>query len=85
MRQQAHWDLTGKVLSNGARPGLSEPEAAIILLNYLRSTVSATKYMRETNKSSSAEPLGERAMLVTTGRLELGRKGCEVTEPNQDS
>ena len=51
----------------------------------LRSTVSATKYMRETNKSSSAEPLGERAMLVKTRRLELGRKGCEASEPNQDS
>ena len=76
--------MAGKDLSNGAKPGLSEPESAITWLNYLRSTVSATKYMRETNKSSSAEPLGERAMLVKTGRLELGRKGCEVTEPNQD-
>ena len=64
--------MAGKGLSNGAKPGLSEPARAITLLNYLRSTVSATKYMRETNKSRSAEPLGERAMLVTTGKLEFG-------------
>ena len=57
LRQQAHWDLAGKCLSNGARPRLSEPETPIIWLNYVRSPVSATKYMRETNKSSSAEPL----------------------------
>ena len=58
--------------SNGAKTRLSEPENEITWLHNLRSTVSATKYMRETNKSRSAEPLGERAMLLTTGKLEFG-------------
>ena len=44
--------------------------------------VGATKYIREANKSSSATPL-RRSILVKTKRLELGRKGCEVTEPNK--
>ena len=39
--------------------------------------VGATKYMRDTNKSSSAEPLSERAMPVKTRRLELSREGSE--------
>ena len=56
-------DLAGKGLNNGAKPGFSEPEKAIMWLNYLRSTVSATKYMRETNKSNSAEPLRRKQCL----------------------
>ena len=39
--------------------------------------VGEIKYIRDTNKSSSAERLSERAMPVKTRRLELGRKGSE--------
>ena len=39
--------------------------------------VGETKYIRDTNKSSSAERLSERAMPVKTRRLEFGRKGSE--------
>ena len=46
--------------------------------------VGATKYIREANKSSSATPL-RRSMHVKTKRLKLGRKGCDVTEPNKGS
>ena len=37
--------------------GLSEPETSIIWLNYVGSPVSATEYLRETNKSSNARLL----------------------------
>ena len=46
--------------------------------------VGATKYIRETNKSSSATPQ-KRSMHVKPERLELCRKGCDVTEPNKGS
>ena len=39
--------------------------------------VGETKYIRDTNKSSSAGRLSERAMPVKNKRFELGRKGSE--------
>ena len=39
--------------------------------------VGETKYMRDTNKSNSADRLSERAVPVKTKRLELGKIGSE--------
>ena len=59
---------------------LAEPETDSTRQNYLKATVHATKYMSETHKLTSAEPLGEQAMLVTTRTLGLGNRST-LSEP----
>ena len=59
---------------------LAEPETDSTWQNYLKATIHATKYMSETHKLTSAEPLGEQAMLVTTRTLGLGNRST-LSEP----
>ena len=69
----------------GNRPGLSEPEKAKIWLKLSEINGQRTQIYARNQQIEQCEASEKMKMLVKTERLEFGRKGCEVTGPNQGS